>query len=205
MPATPKIALLLLAAGGSSRMGRPKQLLTYQGQSLLRRAAETALATPCRPIIAVLGAAADQSRAELTDLTLHTSENSNWPSGMGSSIKLGLRRALELEPDSDAILITLCDQPLITPADLARLIDAHRTSPHAIVATRYPNSPGVPALFPRPTFPDLLALNDAAGAKSLLLSAGNSLLQIEILAALTDVDTPSDYARLTPPQPPTPR
>jgi molybdenum cofactor cytidylyltransferase len=198
MPATPKIALLLLAAGGSSRMGRPKQLLTYRGQSLLRRAAETALATPCRPIIAVLGANAEESRTHLADLPLHTSENTNWPSGMGSSIKLGLRRALDLAPDSGAILITLCDQPLITPADLARLIDAHRASPHAIVATAYPNSPGVPALFLRRTFPDLLTLDDAAGAKSLLLAAGNSLLTIHIPAALTDVDTPDDYARLDP-------
>jgi molybdenum cofactor cytidylyltransferase len=198
MPDPQRIALLLLAAGGSSRMGRPKQLLTYRGQSLLRRAAETALATPCRPIIAVLGAAADESRAELTHLPLHTSENTNWPSGMGSSIKLGLRRALDLAPESDAILITLGDQPLITAADLARLIDVHRASPHAIVATAYPNSPGVPALFPPPTIPDRHSNDDTAGAKSLLRAAGNSLLTIDIPAALTDIDTPDDYARLDP-------
>ena len=192
------IALLLLAAGGSSRMGRPKQLLTFRGQSLLRRAAQTALATACRPVIAVLGAAGDESRAELANLDLHTSENPNWQRGMGSSLKLGLRRALELSPNLDALLITLCDQPLITPADLARLLDAHRTSPHPMIATAYPDSPGVPALFTRPTFPDLLALDDAAGAKSLLRSAADRVLTISIPAALTDVDTPGDYARLDP-------
>jgi molybdenum cofactor cytidylyltransferase len=193
-----RIALLLLAAGGSARMGRPKQLLTYRGQSLLRRAAETALATPCRPILIVLGAAADEARAELSSLDLHTSENSNWQRGPGSSLKLGVHHLLELDPTLDALLITLCDQPLITPADLARLIDAHRTSARPIVATAYPDSPGVPALFTRPTFPDLLAIDDAAGAKSLLRSAGDRVLIVPIPAALTDVDTPDDFARLSP-------
>jgi molybdenum cofactor cytidylyltransferase len=195
-------AILLLAAGGSARMGRPKQLLQFQGQSLLRRAAETALATPCRPVVAVLGAAADQSRAQLAGLDLHTSENTNWPSGMGSSIKLGLRRALEIAPELEAVLIMLCDQPLITAADLGKLLDAAVMSARPIIATRYPGSPGVPALFLRPTFPDLLALDDAAGAKSLLLSAGDRVLTVPVPAALTDVDTPDDYARLDPPQPP---
>jgi molybdenum cofactor cytidylyltransferase len=189
-------AILLLAAGGSSRMGRPKQILTYRGQSLLRRAAETACATPCRPIVAVLGAAADQSRAELANLDLHTSENTSWQRGLGSSIKLGARRALELDPELGAILIALCDQPLVTAGDLQRLIEAHRASGHPIVATAYPNSPGVPAIFSRATFPDLLAIDDATGAKSLLLAAGAALPTVSIPAALTDIDTPDDFAHL---------
>src|SRR4051812_670484 len=104
-------------------MGRPKQLLPFEGATLLRRAAETALATPCRPVVAVLGAGAAESAGELTGLEVHTVENPNWSAGMGSTIKIGLRRATELASDLDAVLIMLCDQPLIRPADLSRLLD----------------------------------------------------------------------------------
>jgi molybdenum cofactor cytidylyltransferase len=191
-------AIVLLAAGGSARMGRPKQLLPFHGRTLLRHAAETALETPCRPVVVVLGAGVEESRAELAGLDLHACEHPNWQTGMGSSIKLGVRRALELAPDLAAVLITLCDQPLIRAADLGRLLDATLMSARPIIATRYPGSPGVPALFTRPTFPGLLAIDDAAGAKSLLLAAGDRVLTVPIPSALTDVDTPEDYARLTP-------
>ena len=116
-----RVAIILLAAGGSQRMGRPKQLLPFEGTTLLRRAAQTALATPCRPIVAVLGAHAVESARELAGLEIHTSENSNWPAGMGSTIKVGLHRATAIDPAIDAVLLMLCDQPLIGPADLARL------------------------------------------------------------------------------------
>src|SRR3954464_4885480 len=99
-------------------MGRPKQLLSFEGTTLLRRAAQTALATPCRPVVAVLGAAAAESARELAGLDVHTFENSNWRAGMGSTIKAGLRRATELDPVLDAVLLMLCDQPLIGPPDL---------------------------------------------------------------------------------------
>lgn len=193
---TDGIAIILLAAGGSRRMGRPKQLLSFEGKTLLRRAAETALATPCRPVIAVLGAGAAESARELAGLDVHTSENADWPAGMGSTIKVGLRRATELAPDLDAVLLMLCDQPLVGPADLARLVETRRRTGAPIVATAYPTSPGVPAIFSRATFPNLLALDDAAGAKPLLLAAGDGVVTVPIPAALTDVDTPDDYARL---------
>ena len=199
-----RVAILLLAAGGSARMGRPKQFLPFEGTTLLRRAAQTALATPCRPVVAVLGARAAESARELAGLEIHTSENSNWPTGMGSTIKVGLRRATELDPALDAVLLMLCDQPLITPADLARLLEARARTSATIVATAYPGSPGVPAIFSRATFPDLLALDDAAGAKPLLLAAGERVVTVPLPAALTDVDTPDDYARL-PARPTDPR
>jgi molybdenum cofactor cytidylyltransferase len=192
-----RVAIILLAAGGSQRMGRPKQLLPFAGQSLLRRAAETALAARGRPVVVVLGASAAESARELAGLDVHLSENPNWAAGMGSSIKAGLRRACELDPAVEAVLLMLCDHPLITPADLVRLLEtrAHTSAP--IVATVYPGSPGVPAVFSRATFPDLLDLDEAAGAKSLLLAAADRVVTVSIPAALTDVDTPDDFARLS--------
>jgi molybdenum cofactor cytidylyltransferase len=197
-----RTAIILLAAGGSARMGRPKQLLPFDGTSLLRRAAQTALATPCRPVVAVLGAAAVECARELAGLDVHTSENTRWTTGMGSTLKVGLRRAMELDPALDAVLLMLCDQPLIGPADLARLLEARAQNSAPIVATAYPGSPGVPAIFSRATFPDLLALDDSAGAKSLLLAAGDRVVTLPIPAALADVDTPDDYARLRAANPP---
>ena len=190
-----RVAIILLAAGGSARMGRPKQLLPFDGTTLLRRAAQTALATSCRPVVAVLGAAAAESAREVADLDVHTSENPNWTSGMGSTLKAGLRRATELDPTLDAVLVMLCDQPLIGRADLARLLEARVQTAAPIVATAYPGSPGVPAIFSRATFSDLLALDDAAGAKTLLLAAGDRVVTVPIPAALADVDTPDDSAR----------
>lgn len=196
-----RVAIILLAAGGSRRMGRPKQLLNWDGRTLLRRAAETALATSCRPVVAVLGASAAESARELAGLDVDTSENSNWPAGMGSTIKVGLRRATDLDPALDAVLLMLCDQPLITPADVALLLEARARTAAPIVATAYPDSPGVPAIFSRATFPDLFALDDAAGAKPLLVAAGDRVVTVSIPAALADVDTPEDFARLTAPPP----
>ena len=194
-----RIAIILLAAGGSARMGRPKQLLPFEGSTLLRRAAETALATPCRPVVAVLGAAAAESARELAGLDVQTFENANWSAGMGSTLKVGVRHATELDPELDAVLIMLCDQPLITPADLGRLLEARVAHSAPIVATAYPGSPGVPAVFSRAAFPDLLALDDATGAKALLRAAGDRLLTVAIPAALVDVDTPHDYVCLLDP------
>jgi molybdenum cofactor cytidylyltransferase len=123
---------------------------------------------------------------------------------MGSSLKIGVARALELAPDLDGVLVMLGDQPLVTADDLLTLLDARRTSGRPIVATAYPTSPGVPAFFSRATFPDLVAIDDAAGAKPLLVAAADRVATVTIPAALADVDTPGDYAAL-PPTPTTPR
>ncbi len=99
----PAIGLIILAAGGSTRLGAPKQLLEYGGKTLIRRAAETALATPFRPVIVVLGAEAARVKDELAGLDVLIIENPAWPSGMGSSIRAGMA----LLPDADAVLLTL--------------------------------------------------------------------------------------------------
>jgi molybdenum cofactor cytidylyltransferase len=192
-----RIAIILLAAGGSSRMGRPKQLLPLAGRTLLRRAAETALATPCRPVVVVLGDRASNLMPELAGLDVYACENADWRDGMGSSIKAGIRCALERDPALDAVLLALCDQPLVGPDELGRLIDAARRTARPIVAAAYPGSPGVPALFTRPMFAELLAIEDAAGAKSLMTASPQAVETVAIAGALADVDTPGDYARLT--------
>jgi len=88
------VGIIVLAAGGSTRMGVPKQLLLYRRQSLLRRAMETAVATVCRPVVVVLGANAGRLCDEAKQLPVHVAENKRWKEGMSSSIQLGMQRSL---------------------------------------------------------------------------------------------------------------
>jgi molybdenum cofactor cytidylyltransferase len=185
--------LIILAAGGSTRLGTPKQLLKYRGKTIIRRAAETALATPFRPVIAVLGAEAARVKEELAGLEVLTVENPAWPSGMGSSIRAGMA----LLPDVDAVLLTLCDQPLLQPAHLEMLAAAYiGGQPCSIAAASYEGVAGVPALFSRAHFGELCALADGEGAKRLLVTHASRLITIPLPAAAIDVDTREQYEAL---------
>ena len=196
-------ALVLLAAGGSTRLGSPKQLLTYGGLSLLRRAAQTALATRCRPVVVVLGSNADPITAELTHLPVQILPNPTWSQGMGGSIRLGVTAALATSPTPDAILLTLCDQPLILPESLERLLAAfdaaHR--PDAIIAAAYHDTVGVPVLFGPAYFDALLTLSPDAGAKRLLQQHAAHVIPIPLPEAAVDIDTREQYDHLTTPNP----
>jgi molybdenum cofactor cytidylyltransferase len=200
---TPSVALVLLAAGASTRMGRAKQLLEYRGRPLLRHSVEQALGSGCRPVLVVLGAEADACRQAIGDLPVAIAINPDWQEGMGSSIRVGVS-ALMAQEDSrpepgraaDAVVIALCDQPLISSTFFDALVQRYVERRAPMVAASYDDRPGVPALFARLLFPRLVALDGAAGAKALLQSAGGHLLTIPAPHAAVDVDTPDDYARL---------
>src|SRR5690349_1659589 len=168
---TPSVALVLLAAGGSSRMGRPKQLLDYQGQPLLRHSVEQALGSVCRPVRVVLGADAEACRAAIADLPVEFVVNEGWAEGMGSSIRRGVAALLAASDHPEAVVIALCDQPLITSAFLDAMVRLHVERRAPMVAASYDDRPGVPALFARSWFPRLAALDSQAGAKALLQAA----------------------------------
>lgn len=192
---TPKVGGILLAAGGSSRMGRPKQLLKFEGKTLIRRAAEALLGSACEPIVVVLGAELESSNAEITDLGINVCVNGLWQTGMSSSINAGLQKLLEFEPNLDVVVITLCDQPYISAAHIDSLIDRFHETKSAIVAARYGKTVGVPALFFREMFPDLLELFGDKGARMLIRSHPDRVGSIHIPEAEFDVDTPADLAR----------
>ena len=195
-PSPGRIGVVLLAAGGSTRLGSPKQLLVYRGKTLLRHAAETALATNCRPVVAVLGSGAAALRAELAGLEVATVENADWGKGMGTSVRLGVASS---GTAADAVLLMLCDQPLVTPVMLSRLVTAFRQNPDAgIAAAAYHGTVGVPALFARAHFDELLALPDDAGARSVLQRHRGYLLAVPMPEAAIDIDTREQYERLIP-------
>ena len=183
------VAAVILAAGGSTRMGRPKALLPVSGVSLLRRA--VAAAVGCDPVVVVLGAAADRVRPELDGLAVTAVENPDWEQGPGTSIRVGVRAA----GDADAAVFLACDQPLVDAAHICRLITAYRTGGRPMAASGYAGTVGVPAIFDRNCFPNLCALDPGAGAKKLLLLRADDVTVVPFPAGAIDLDSPDEYER----------
>lgn len=188
------VALLLLAAGASTRMGRPKQLLPYRGRTLLRHAAETAVASGCAPIVLVTGALHETLMAEVTGLPIQAIHNPDWATGMASSIRAGLAAVQAAQPR--AVLIMLSDQPLLTPEMLQQLVLRQQQTQAPIVAAAYGDTLGVPAVFSQKLLPELLKLQGQAGAGRLIANLGPAVEQVAFPAGLLDVDTPAQYAAL---------
>ena len=188
-------ALILLAAGGSTRMGRAKQLLPYRGTTLLRHAVNAALDSRCRPVAVVVGSQAAQMRAELTGLPLQIVSNLAWANGLGTSIRAGLAGLLA-ESSPRAVLFMLCDQPAVTGDLLNALIDRYESTNALIVASCYDDIVGVPALFDAALFEELLELDDAGGAQQLMQRHIDRLERILFAEGSIDVDTPERYDRL---------
>jgi molybdenum cofactor cytidylyltransferase len=188
------VPAILLAAGASTRLGQPKQLLVHQGETLIERAIRLAAEAGASPVFAVLGA-----RFELVSATILLNRaikvvNDNWEQGIASSIHAGLRA---LDTAAPGALILTCDQPRLTAAHLRALLDAFAAqSEPGIVASAYAGALGVPAVFPRSMFADLLALRGDKGARSLFVKPLSPLIAIEFDGGEMDIDLPGDLAQL---------
>lgn len=193
-----KIGIIILAAGASTRMnGVPKQLLEFEGKTLLRRAAEIALSCcVARPIVVVLGANASKLLPEIKDLPVLPTINENWASGMGSSIKTGLSVLLAENTDIEAAILMLCDQPFVTPETLNRLVETYQKTKSPIVACQYADTTGVPALFAREMFAELSNLQGDVGAKAVIKKHPADIVQMPTPEAAFDVDTQADFQKL---------
>ena len=190
--APPNSALILLAAGNSTRMGTAKQLLDFEGKPMLRHAAETALSSGCDPVIVVLGANEAGIRPALAGLNVEIVVNGRWAEGMGASIQAGLR-ALE-RYDVCGTILALSDQPFVTARFLRGLVERHRESGQSIVAAQYSGTAGVPVFFAREAFPLLMALKPDQGCKGVILGHLEDSLLVDCPEAARDIDTPADYA-----------
>ncbi|UOR03588.1 nucleotidyltransferase family protein [Hymenobacter aerilatus] len=192
----PVVGVLLLSAGSSSRLGRPKQLLPYEGQSLLRRAATTAVAAVLGPVVVVTGALHAELLPELTDLPVQVVHCPTWQTGMGASLKAGLSVLEHHQPALTSILVLLCDQPHVTPTLLRQLVVTQLATQQPIVAAEYGSVRGVPVLFAESVLPLLRALPDAAGAQQLLRQHPEWVATVPFPAGAVDVDTEAQYAAL---------
>jgi len=187
--------VILLAAGGASRMGQPKQLLPLQGQPLIVRAVEAALGAEVWPVVVVLGANASAIRPVLARHPVLVIENSAWPEGMASSVRTGITTLECFSGAVPSVVIALCDQPDLSRESFAALITGQRKSGKGISAARFQNRLGAPALFLRRYFPALTALSGDEGARQVIATADRSgdVAGIELPMLAFDLDTPEDY------------
>jgi molybdenum cofactor cytidylyltransferase len=193
-----RFGAVILAAGASTRMGTPKQLLELEGKPLVVRAVEAALASPAWPVVVVLGAHEEQIRPGLARLPVLIAENAAWSEGMASSIRTGVMTLGQFSRAIDAVVIALCDQPAFSAAVIAQLVAAQRTTGRSIVAAHYHGRNGAPALFMREHFPALTALTGEEGARALLNGDPSQIATVDLPALALDLDTPGDFATQNP-------
>jgi molybdenum cofactor cytidylyltransferase len=191
------IAAIILAAGGSRRLGQPKQLLQYQGETLLNRAIRMASEAGASPVLSVLGAQFELIRKSIQSRSAIAVHNDRWRQGMGRSIETGMRAQALCAPDAEGVLLMGCDQPRITPEHLRSLLSAFASqgSP-AIAASSYAGVFGVPAVFPRETFAELRALHGDKGARSIIERAPCPVVAVEFQDGEVDIDSPEDLTKL---------
>ena len=191
-----RIGAVVLAAGASSRFGAPKQLLPFRGETLVRRAVRAATDGGCTPVIVVVAESGPAIRAELREIAALAIDNPDWQRGLGTSVRRGTQFAIESAPDVDALVLMVCDQPLIESSAIAALVAEYERSGKPIVASSYAATLGVPALFDRSCFGALLALPDESGAKALIAARPDDVAHVPFEAGAVDIDTPSDFQRL---------
>jgi molybdenum cofactor cytidylyltransferase len=190
------IGAVILAAGASTRIGMPKQLLQFRGQTFLRRAASVALEAGCRPVVVVTGANTAACRESLRGLDVLEAENRQWESGISSSVRVGVEALVMANPRIAAVVLMLCDQPFVTRDVIVGLVRAHYETGCSIVASSYGKTYGVPALFAKAHFAELTMLEGAAGAKQVIQKHLQKVQLLPFLEGEIDVDTPDDFARL---------
>jgi molybdenum cofactor cytidylyltransferase len=187
------IAGVILAAGASSRMGQPKVLLEWQGETLIHRAAHTALAAGLNPVIIVTGAIHSQIEHTLSDLPVQLVYNPNWQSGQSTSVRAGVNA---LPNNTRAVVFLLGDQPFVTPDLIQKLIETYQKTEPEILAP-YVNQKRInPVIFDRSVFLHLLELQGDAGARSLFSQFPPAAMPWDDERVAFDIDTPDDYAKL---------
>jgi molybdenum cofactor cytidylyltransferase len=188
-------AIVLLAAGNSSRMGTPKQALDIGGQTLLNHAVSCALASQIPNVVVVLGAHLTETLHQLQDLRVITVVNPNWHLGMGSSLKAGISKAIEINPLLEGAMIMVCDQPKVSVTHINEMGRIHIIKRPLAVASEYDGVVGVPVLFDRSVFSELLKVDNQSGAKEVLTKIKSEVITLPLAGGEIDLDTPEDYQK----------
>ncbi len=190
------IAIIILAAGTSARLGSPKQLLSYKGKNLLRHTVDEALETGCQSVFVVLGANSELLRKELKDKPVSIVENTGWQEGMASSIRCGLETITNTILRPDSIIFMVCDQPYVSSSLLLSLVDKKNETKMPVVVSSYGDKTGTPALFNRSFFAALMELKGDTGARKLIAANPDKVATVRFAEGITDIDTKEDYELL---------
>jgi molybdenum cofactor cytidylyltransferase len=188
-----RVAAVILAAGESSRFGKPKQLLELNQKSLVRRIVDEARDADCSPVVVVTGDGRDEIKRQLAGTLAVTVDNENWKHGIGTSIRAGIRYLTGATPEIDAVVLLVCDQPLVDASMIRDLIALGEKTHKPIVSSRYAETVGVPALFNRMCFDELLALDGDSGAKAIILSNSDRIAELPFPDGAIDLDTIQDW------------
>lgn len=187
-------AIIILAAGASSRMGMPKQLLMIEGKTLIKRVSDLAMNTSCHPIVVVLGANKNELRSELDKMPITIIDNPKWEDGVSSSIKMGLVGAYMTQKDIDAVIFLTVDMPFVSVSLINKmLIEANQNPDSQVVACNYEKQSGIPVLFKRSLFNDLLELKGDEGAKKIVKQNKDKSTFIDFPEGKFDLDTMDEY------------
>ena len=191
-----RTGIILLAAGSSSRLGRPKQLINYHGKTLIQNSIEVAQHSAADDLVVVLGCNSELIQTGIESKEVPVLVHAHWEEGMSSSMQCGLRHLLETSQVEQVILM-LCDQPYVSQELLDQLIKIKKDSGKGIVACSYAGTAGVPALFDQFYFPELLALKGAEGAKKVILNHQGDTVLVDFPLGAVDLDTEEDVQKFT--------
>lgn len=190
------IAILIMAAGMSSRMKAIKQLLPWGDSTLIGNALKNAQSSKATKVLTVLGAYGQEIEKESDFSVTESVLNPNWKMGLGNSIAYGTKYLLGQDQEYDGILVMLADQPLIDNLYLNELIDNFSNSKHSIVATKYADRAGVPAIFGKIHYKALLELNSDYGAREIIKTHPDDVLEVSANGKALDIDTAEEYERV---------
>ena len=185
--------IIILAAGSSSRLGRAKQLLLYTGKTLLKHAVDAAVNAGVGPVFVVTGANEKEILSQIENEQVIVVENKNRMEGMASSIKAGITALLQHYHEAENVILMVCDQPYADEHLLVSLVHTKSASGKLIAACSYNDTFGVPALFDKSFFPELMTLKGEEGGKKILLKHLSSVASIPFEAGVVDIDTMQDY------------
>jgi molybdenum cofactor cytidylyltransferase len=187
-----RYGIVILAAGSSTRLGQPKQLLIFKGSSLIKRVAKIALEVS-RKVVVVTGFQSKKVQAELSGLPLIIVQNDSFGEGIASSIRVGVGALIENFKSLTGVIFLVCDQPYLSQNVLTELIQSAHETGKGIIASAYGGTTGIPVLFHKSFFERLLNLKGDMGAKKLIQENLKNMATIDFREGDVDIDTIGDY------------
>ena len=196
MPSANNIGIVILAAGSSSRLGKPKQLLLYNDKSLLQHSIDAAINSNGNSVLVVSGANEELISKEINKTGAHIITNKEWEEGMASSVRTGLDTLFKISPTTDGVIFMVCDQPYISSSLLNDLISTQQKTKKPIITSSYGETIGPPALFHKSLFNELMQLKGDAGARKIIQQHSYEVATVLFTNGKIDIDTKEDYEAL---------